>query len=101
MLMPKISGTTPDVIAWSDQSCTVILQQVTCKREAPQSDGDTGEVSAMGTPMLKSMMILMSKQRDRILARNNCPYLSEWIDPLFKDVPHGLGHSGDPIRSTP
>ncbi|GMN35761.1 hypothetical protein TIFTF001_005516 [Ficus carica] len=31
--MPKISGTTPDVIAWSDRSCTVTLRLVTCKRE--------------------------------------------------------------------
>ncbi|GMN51644.1 hypothetical protein TIFTF001_020798 [Ficus carica] len=50
--MPKISGTTPDVTAWSNRSCTVTMRQVTCKREAPRSDEDIGGVSAMGTPML-------------------------------------------------
>ncbi|GMN33035.1 hypothetical protein TIFTF001_044754 [Ficus carica] len=48
--------------------------------EAPQSDGDTGGVSATGTLMLKSVTVLMSKRRD---------------------VPRELGHSGDPIGSTP
>ncbi|GMN59984.1 hypothetical protein TIFTF001_029075 [Ficus carica] len=46
-------------------TCTVTLPRVTCKREAPRSDGETGGVSATGITMLK------------------------------------LGHSGDPIRSTP
>ncbi|GMN45360.1 hypothetical protein TIFTF001_014555 [Ficus carica] len=51
--MPKISGTTPDVIAWPDRSCTVTLRRVTYKREAPRSDGDTGGVSVTSTPILK------------------------------------------------
>ncbi|GMN34526.1 hypothetical protein TIFTF001_004743 [Ficus carica] len=69
--------------------------------EAPESDGDTGRVSATGTPMLKSVIILMSKQRDRVLTMKKCPYLNEWADPIFKDVIRGLGHSGDPIGSSP
>ncbi|GMN60595.1 hypothetical protein TIFTF001_029681 [Ficus carica] len=32
---------------------------ITCKREAPRNDGDTGVVSAVGTPMLKSARILI------------------------------------------
>ncbi|GMN49570.1 hypothetical protein TIFTF001_018745 [Ficus carica] len=55
--MPKIFGTTPDVIAWSDRSCTVTLRQVICKREAPQSDGNTGGVSVIGSLMLKSVTV--------------------------------------------
>ncbi|GMN54878.1 hypothetical protein TIFTF001_024004 [Ficus carica] len=55
--------TTPNVIAWSDRSCTVSLRLVTCKREVPQSDGDIGG----------------------------------WDDPLFINVPRGLGHSGHPV----
>ncbi|GMN27915.1 hypothetical protein TIFTF001_049407 [Ficus carica] len=51
--MPKISGTTPDVIVLSDRSCTVIPRLVTCKRKIPRSNGDTGGVSATGTPILK------------------------------------------------
>ncbi|GMN57058.1 hypothetical protein TIFTF001_026178 [Ficus carica] len=100
--MSKISGTTPDVIVWSNRSCTITLRRVTYKREAPQSDGDIGMVSVTGTPMLKSVTVLMSKRRGRVLARKKCPYMREWVDPLFKDVPRRLGHSGDPIRpSTP
>ncbi|GMN46077.1 hypothetical protein TIFTF001_015261 [Ficus carica] len=51
--MPKISGTTSDVIARSDRSCIVTLWRVTCKREAPRSDGDTGGASVIDTRMLK------------------------------------------------
>ncbi|GMN56189.1 hypothetical protein TIFTF001_025308 [Ficus carica] len=36
-------------------SCAATLRWVTCKREAPQSDGDTDGVSATGTLMLKSV----------------------------------------------
>ncbi|GMN23260.1 hypothetical protein TIFTF001_000058 [Ficus carica] len=39
------------------------------KREAPRNDGDTGVVSAVGTPMLKSARILICKGRGRVLAR--------------------------------
>ncbi|GMN30653.1 hypothetical protein TIFTF001_002901 [Ficus carica] len=39
MLMPKISDTTPDVIAWSDRSYIVTLWRFTCKREALRNDG--------------------------------------------------------------
>ncbi|GMN40332.1 hypothetical protein TIFTF001_009556 [Ficus carica] len=92
--MPKISGTTSDVIAWSDQSCTVTLRRVTCKREAPRSDGDTGGVSATGTSILKSVRVLLSKWRGRVLVRKL--FIPELVaDPLFIDVPRGLGHSGD------
>ncbi|GMN23325.1 hypothetical protein TIFTF001_000079 [Ficus carica] len=96
--MPKISGTTPDVIALSDQSCTVTLRLVTCKREVPRSNGDTGGVSATSTPILKSVMTLMSKWKGRVLTMNYCPYLNRWANPLFIDVIRGLGCSGDPIR---
>ncbi|GMN49356.1 hypothetical protein TIFTF001_018530 [Ficus carica] len=54
--MSKIFDTTPDEIAWFDRSCTVTLRPVTCKREAPRSDGDTGRVFATGTLILKSVM---------------------------------------------
>ncbi|GMN60299.1 hypothetical protein TIFTF001_029389 [Ficus carica] len=73
--MPKFFGTTLDVIAWPDQSCKVTLRRVTCKREAPRSDADTGGVSVIGITMLKSVRVLMSKWRDRVLTRKNCPYL--------------------------
>ncbi|GMN39718.1 hypothetical protein TIFTF001_008944 [Ficus carica] len=49
----------------------VSLRRVTCKREAPRSDGDTDGVSATGTPMLKLVRELMSKHRGRVLARKN------------------------------
>ena len=53
-------------------------------------------MSVTGTPMLKSVMVLMSKHRGRALARKSCPYLNKWVDPLFIDVPRGSGRSGDP-----
>ena len=37
--------------------------------EAPRNEGDTGVVSAVGTPMLKSARILKSRWRGRALAR--------------------------------
>ncbi|GMN61498.1 hypothetical protein TIFTF001_030585 [Ficus carica] len=40
----------------------VTLRLVTYKREAPRSDGDTSGMSVTGTPILKSVMVLMSKQ---------------------------------------
>ncbi|GMN60808.1 hypothetical protein TIFTF001_029906 [Ficus carica] len=48
-------------------TCTVTLRWVTCKRDAPRSDGDASGVSATDTPMLKSARELMSKQRGRVL----------------------------------
>ncbi|GMN31292.1 hypothetical protein TIFTF001_003192 [Ficus carica] len=61
--MPKISGTTPDVVTRTKKylhghSATGHLQ-----KEVPRSDGDTGGVSATGTPMLRSVRELMSKRR--------------------------------------
>ncbi|GMN59818.1 hypothetical protein TIFTF001_028903 [Ficus carica] len=47
--------------------------------------------------MLKSVMALMSKWKDRVLARNNCPYLNRRADALFINGPLGLGCSGDSI----
>ncbi|GMN66625.1 hypothetical protein TIFTF001_035684 [Ficus carica] len=96
--MSKIFNTTPDVVVRRGRPCTVSLHLVTCKKEAPQSDGDTSGVSANGTLMLKSVVVLVSKQRGRALARKNCPYLNRWADPLFIGVPHGLGCLGDPVR---
>ncbi|GMN48234.1 hypothetical protein TIFTF001_017418 [Ficus carica] len=95
--MPKISGTTLNVVARLGQSCTVTMHLVTCKKEVPRSDGDTSGVSAKSTPMLKSVMVPVSKRRGRALTRKNCPYLNRLADPLFIDVPRRLGCSGDPI----
>ncbi|GMN47415.1 hypothetical protein TIFTF001_016592 [Ficus carica] len=39
--MPKILDTTLDEITWCDQSYATMLSLVVCKREAPQSKGDT------------------------------------------------------------
>ena len=52
-------------------------------------------MSAKGTSMLKSVVVLMSKQRGRVLARKNYLYLNKWVDPLFIDVLHRPGCSGD------
>ena len=41
------------------------------QNEAPRNDGDTGVVSAVGTPMLKSVKALVCKGRGRVLARQN------------------------------
>ena len=54
-------------------------------------------MSVTGTPMLKSIMALVSKQRDRALTRKSYPYLNRWADPLFIGVPRGLGCLGDPV----
>ncbi|GMN28225.1 hypothetical protein TIFTF001_044212 [Ficus carica] len=35
--------------------CIIVLCLISCKREAPPSKGDTSELSAKGTPMLKSV----------------------------------------------
>ncbi|GMN66982.1 hypothetical protein TIFTF001_036050 [Ficus carica] len=97
MLMPKISGTTPKMIARCGRPCTVTLYLVVCKREAARNNGDTGQVSATGTPMLKLAMTLMSKQRGRALVRKSCPYLNKWANPVFIDIPCGLRCSSDPV----
>ncbi|GMN24770.1 hypothetical protein TIFTF001_045886 [Ficus carica] len=67
------------------------------KKKHLRSDLDTSGVSANDTPMLKSVVVLVSKQRCRALTRKNCPYLNRWADPLFIGVPRGLGCSGDPV----
>ncbi|GMN28136.1 hypothetical protein TIFTF001_044771 [Ficus carica] len=74
----------------------VAIRLVACKREAPRSKGDTSVVSAKGTPILKSVITLMNKQRSKVLARKNCPYLNGRDNPLFIGVPYGFGYSGDP-----
>ncbi|GMN47573.1 hypothetical protein TIFTF001_016751 [Ficus carica] len=51
--MPKIFGTTPDVVAWSDRSCTVTLRRVTCKKGKHLEVMRRPVGSATGTPMLK------------------------------------------------
>ncbi|GMN37496.1 hypothetical protein TIFTF001_042646 [Ficus carica] len=73
----------------------VVILRLACKREAPRSNGDTSGVSATGTSMLKSVMVPMSKQRDRVLARKNYPYLNGWVDHLFIDVTRGPGRTDD------
>ncbi|GMN46271.1 hypothetical protein TIFTF001_015459 [Ficus carica] len=58
---------------------------------------NTSGVSAYGTLMLKSVVVLVSKQRGRALARKNYPYLNRWANPLFIGVPRGLRCSGDSV----
>ena len=48
--------------------------------------------------MLKSVVVLMSKQRCRVLARKNCSYLNRWADPLFIGISRWLGCSSDPVE---
>ena len=95
--MSKIFNITPDVIARRGQSCTVTLHLFICKKGAPQSDGDTSEVFANGTPILKSV-VLVSKRSGRAFARKNCSYLNRWADPLFIGILYGLGCSSNPIE---
>ncbi|GMN62787.1 hypothetical protein TIFTF001_031861 [Ficus carica] len=92
MLMSKIFSTTPDVIVRYDRPCTVTLHLITYEKEAPPSDMDTNEVSTNGTPMLKLVVVLVSKQRGRALARKNYPYLSGLANPVFIGVLRELGH---------
>ena len=47
--------------------------------------------------MLKSVLVLVSKQRGRALIKKNCSYLNRWIDLLFIGIPCGLGCSIDPV----
>ncbi|GMN46319.1 hypothetical protein TIFTF001_015500 [Ficus carica] len=52
--MPKIPpAATPNVVGLSGGGWPVAPPLITCKREAPRNDGDTGVVSAVDTPMLK------------------------------------------------
>ncbi|GMN43026.1 hypothetical protein TIFTF001_012238 [Ficus carica] len=95
--MSKISDTIPDVVVRLGRFCTVALHLVTCEKEALRSDGDTNGVSMKGTPMLKLVIVLVSKRRSRVLARKNCPYLNRYADPLFIDVLREFRCSGDPI----
>ncbi|GMN32072.1 hypothetical protein TIFTF001_050770, partial [Ficus carica] len=48
--------------------------------------------------MLKSVVVLVSKQRGKTLARKNCLYLNKWADPLFICILRGLGCSGDLVE---
>ena len=96
--MSKIFDSTSDAIAWHGQPCTVTLRLVACKKEAVWGNGDTGGVFVMGTPIFKSVMALVSKQRGRFLTRKSCQYLNRWADPLFIGFSRELGYSGDPIR---
>ncbi|GMN39022.1 hypothetical protein TIFTF001_008253 [Ficus carica] len=52
-------------------------------------------MSAKGTPILKSVMSLMSKQRSIALAMKNCSYLNGRANPLFIGVPYRSGYSDD------
>ncbi|GMN46321.1 hypothetical protein TIFTF001_015498 [Ficus carica] len=72
MLMPKIPPvTTPNVVGLSGGGWPVAPPSITCKREAPRNDGDTGVVSAVDTQMHNSVGELMSEGRGRALARKN------------------------------
>ncbi|GMN47734.1 hypothetical protein TIFTF001_016912 [Ficus carica] len=68
------------------------------KRKHLGSDLDTSRVSVNDTLLFKSVVILVSKQRDRALARKNCLYLNKWADPLFIGIPCGHGCSGDLVE---
>ncbi|GMN53780.1 hypothetical protein TIFTF001_022914 [Ficus carica] len=48
-----VPAATPNVNGYSGRYWPVAPPSVTCKREAPRNDGDTGAVSAVGTSMLK------------------------------------------------
>ncbi|GMN48526.1 hypothetical protein TIFTF001_017704 [Ficus carica] len=64
LLMPEmVPAATPNAIGYSDQHSPVAPPSITCKKEAPRNDRDTGVVSAVGTPMLKSARILMQGER--------------------------------------
>ncbi|GMN61518.1 hypothetical protein TIFTF001_030617 [Ficus carica] len=67
------------------------------QKEAARSNGDTDGASVTGTPILKSAIALISKQRGRALARKSCPYLNRWANLLFIGIPCGLGCSSDPV----
>ncbi|GMN26573.1 hypothetical protein TIFTF001_001349 [Ficus carica] len=54
------SSSTFNVIGWSDQVRPSTLPSITCKREAPRSDWDTGVVSVVDTSMLKSARALLA-----------------------------------------
>ena len=99
--MMKISDTTSDVIAQLDRSCTVTLHLITCKKEAPRNDEGTGEMSVKGALILKSVIVLVSKWRGRVLIRKNCLYLNRWANPPFINFLCELGCSGDPIGLNP
>ncbi|GMN65762.1 hypothetical protein TIFTF001_034876 [Ficus carica] len=100
---PAIYGGGRCFCKWSsgyDREATtalITLHLVTCKKEAHRSDGNISEVFTKDTPILKLVMVLVSKRRDRALARKNYPYLNRWADPLFIDVLRGLRCSSDPI----
>ncbi|GMN71584.1 hypothetical protein TIFTF001_055952 [Ficus carica] len=61
----------PSVVGLSGGGWSVAPPSITCKREAPRNDGDTGVVSVVDTPMLKSVGELMSEGRGRALAMKN------------------------------
>ncbi|GMN49222.1 hypothetical protein TIFTF001_018390 [Ficus carica] len=58
-----VPATTPNEIGYLDQYSPVTPPSITCKMEALRNDGDTGVVSAAGTPMLKSVRVLMQGER--------------------------------------
>ncbi|GMN58631.1 hypothetical protein TIFTF001_027731 [Ficus carica] len=94
ILMLKIFGTTPDVIAWCDRSCTVTLRRVTCEKEAPGSDGDTSGVSAMGTLMLKSVRTLSAGSGDPIGLNSKCSRRIDMLQPRSEEatnIGNGIG----------
>lgn len=99
LLMSKTFGPTPNKITWHYLSCAVIFYLIVCYRKVLRNKGDTSRVSTKSIMMLKSVMILMSKQRIRVLGRKDSQYLNEWANPLFIGVSHRSGYSGDPNGS--
>ncbi|GMN64706.1 hypothetical protein TIFTF001_033779 [Ficus carica] len=54
-----IPAATPTVNGYSSRYWPVAPPSITCKREAPRNDGDTGVVYVVGTPKVKSARILI------------------------------------------
>ncbi|GMN30468.1 hypothetical protein TIFTF001_002807 [Ficus carica] len=86
MRLSDVVGLTQSLNTWSPT-----------KKKHLGSDLDTNRVFANGIPILKSVVVLVSKQRGRALTRKNCSYLNKWTDPLFIGVFRGLRCSGDLI----
>lgn len=95
--MPKIFNPSPDVVTRCDRPCTVIIYLVTCKKEVSRSNGDTNEVSANDILLLKLVVVLVSKQRDRVLVKKDYPYLSGLANSVFIDVPWRAQEFSGPI----
>ncbi|GMN35818.1 hypothetical protein TIFTF001_005552 [Ficus carica] len=65
MLMPKMApAATPNVVGLSSGGWPVAPPSITCRREAPWNDWDTGVVFAVGTLMLKRLFAGLGARGD-------------------------------------